>query len=160
MRAPKVMGPVFTLLGCILLGVGVHNIRGAEESKSWPTVEGEITTAEVLDKRKPGERHSTYKARIEYQYSVEGVAHSGDRVSFAGDVSSSNRGAASELTARYREGSKVAIYYDPEDPSDSVLEPGMTAMVYLFPAIGGLFLVIGVGILIFLLLSRSSSKEL
>ena len=49
---------------------------------------------------------------------------------------------------------------DPEDPSDSVLEPGMTAMVYLFPAIGGLFLVIGVGILIFLLLSRSSSKEL
>ena len=154
----KLAGPIFTLLGGGFLIIGVYNIRSASESESWPTAEGVVVSSIVSESRDPGERHSTYGAEVRYEYTVEGVTQEGDRVRFGGNVSSSNPSGARETVERYREGSAIAVFYDPEDPARSVLEPGMSGAVFLFPGIGGLFFVIGV-VILFLLL-RSNPKDL
>ena len=155
----KIGAPIFTLVGGICLSAGIYSINRATESESWPMVEGEVIATDIVRSRSNDGGGTTYRAKIEYQYAIDGVTHYGNRVSYAGRVSSSNRGAAMEITARYRKGSKVAVYYDPEDHEECVLEPGMTAMVFLMPAIGGIFLVIGLALIFSLLKGRSKDLE-
>ena len=121
--------------------------------------EGKVVQTDVI--RKSAEDHAgwTYRAKVEYQYTVEGTTYEGDRVSFAGRVSTNNEADALEVIATYREGSKVAVYYDPADPEEAVLEPGLTGMVFLFPVIGGVFLVIGLGLLFALLMGKRKDLE-
>ena len=81
-----------------------------------------------------------FSAGISYTYTVDEMLLEGTRVTF-GDFSSSDRTHALELLPRYGIGQNVAVYFDPEQPTASVLERTMGAN-WLFIFIPALFIII------------------
>ena len=62
-----------------------------------------------------------------YEYAVGGVSYSSSNISFTADQDSvSGCGFAREALKSYPPGKAVSVYYDPQNPKDSVLIPGGT----------------------------------
>lgn len=129
--------PTWKLAGMTLLGVALivalpvalwfalSQISNAKASTSWPTVNARITKSEVEERRgRRGRR--TYHANIEYAYSVDGKSYTSDRISYGGTGED-----AEETVARFALGSTHEARYDPANPSESVLVPGVTIFTYL-----------------------------
>jgi hypothetical protein len=92
-----------------------RNIKWAEASPSWPTVNGVVTES----KRR---RVLFWKqARVAYSYSVANVAYIAKRVAFAAPVSKEE---IDTVLNRYPVGQAVTVHYLPENPAQAVLEPG------------------------------------
>jgi len=85
---------------------------------------------------------TTYKANITYNYKVEGIDYTGDKVNF-GDYSSSNSSHASAVLSRYPPGKAVKVYYSPKQPKLAVLETGSTWSTYFLFAFGTVFTIAG-----------------
>ena len=94
----------------------------------------------------------SYAPSVTYQYKVNRIRYNGDRISF-GDHAGGSSSLAKSLVHRYRAGREVHVYYDPDRPDRSVLEPGQTLGTLLPLAFGGLFLVVG-----FLLVFTSTKR--
>jgi hypothetical protein len=160
----KIAGPMFTLMGIGLFSVGILNIVKGSASNDWPTTRGEVLTSEVQSRLETSDSSSgsgsrrrrktttttVYWAEMKYSYVVEGVSFEGARVDYGMESRSSKRTRADEIVALYPVGEEVLVYYDPSDPSEAVLEPGVGADAFLFPLIGVLFTLIGLVMLFFL----------
>jgi hypothetical protein len=93
-------------------------------SISWPSVTGTITRTGVESHWKiwGGDTITRiHKPSVEYEYSVGGIRHRGNRVGFL-ETSTSSRRRAEQKAARYTVGSEVAVFYDPAAPSEACLE--------------------------------------
>ncbi|MEX0653016.1 MAG: DUF3592 domain-containing protein [Phycisphaeraceae bacterium] len=103
---------------------------GQWEARKYLTTTGIVTGSEV--QRQPGERGAQYQARIEFEYEVAGVQWSNDRYGFS-PMWSTNRRAAKAVVDRYPAGSSVTVFYDGNDPGQSVLEvsPSGSELVWL-----------------------------
>ena len=64
---------------------------------------------------------------VRYEYSVNGVSHQGSNLRFPNINFHSSPNTAYGFVKRYRPGSPVDVFYDPEDPELSVLKPGIPA---------------------------------
>ena len=102
----------FLAVGVTLLVYDAKQVRMLTRSLEWPQVQGKVRSAKVFQHK--GEGGGSY-AEFKYTYEVDGVGYESDRVHF-GDV------AASDMVLKYRIGHDVSVYYDPDDPSISVLE--------------------------------------
>lgn len=84
-------------------------------TSTWVSTEGEITESELVQ----GYFGHNDRVAVDYRYVVSGSEHTGDRIShtivFGGFFNTA-------FLARYPEGARVAVYYDPDEPSRSVLE--------------------------------------
>lgn len=156
----------FTLLGLIAMLFGLQGIYKAHASKSWPSTTGQVTVSKLEKRYKDGhmqeqerqfsserrrreiDRNTTFMAKIHYSYSVNSQDYEGQRVSFGG-VSTNNPKDAQRVLKRYPRGKEVKVYYHPQNPKDSLLEPGITGSAFFLPGLGGLFM--GVGLFIGLL---------
>ncbi|BAX79631.1 DUF3592 domain-containing protein [Labilibaculum antarcticum] len=116
-------------------------IAEAEASKSWPTVEGIVTSADINTHISDGTK--MYASDINYTYTVEGKIYFGNRISTV-DGSSSSASDAKKDMQKYSEGSMVMVYYDPELPDASLLEPGSSFFTYMITYGPLLFCFIGV----------------
>ncbi len=137
-----------SLFLCVGLGLtifGVLNIKTAKESESWPSEQGVILSSKISVNS--GSDSTTYGADVTYRYKVKGNTYENDKVT-ASEVSTSNRGRAKKIVKRYRVGKKVAVYYDPDDPEESVLETGLTGASWFLPGMGLAFFIIPLIILI------------
>lgn len=129
----------------LLLSNGYTYYR-AEQAKDWEVARGTITKSKVevtgvrRDSRTNKSRRQ-YESVIRYDYHVDGKRHSGDRVSFSiwNSVSTVRLGfshaATSRSTEKYPEGTIVDVFYDPDDPSASVLERDCPMFVFWSTAI-------------------------
>jgi hypothetical protein len=90
----------------------------------WATTEGRVVESRVEARNPPNaDRPSIrYGARVVYEYAVAGKAYRAERVSFDGTLWRPTREAAEADRARYAEGAKVSVFYDPERPQSAVLE--------------------------------------
>jgi hypothetical protein len=132
-------------LGAVLMIVIGRNILQGRRSLGWPTAPGTILytgleTHESTDE--DGDTSITYGASINYRYTVSGQDYEGARRSFS-DVRTSSRRRAEQILARYPQGAAVDIYYDPGDPTSSVLEAGVGMSAYVFAALGAVMILIG-----------------
>ncbi len=108
------------LLGLGIAGSAVLDFQDGREALSWPTAAGTVYKSEVR-KNEKAHRGKKYRAFIRYRYEVDGTAHAGKKVRF-GPVVTSAREA--EATAReFPVDAAVTVYYNPDDPSDAVLDP-------------------------------------
>jgi len=139
---------LFLMVGLILLAIGARQLYQGEQSKSWPTVQGKIALAELgkrVDRDSDNSTVSTtYSADISYDYIVDDVAYVNGDVQF-GAVSSSDPSSARRLLQRYPVGKVVTVYYNPAQPQQAVLEPGIAGVTWILPGIGLLFAVVGTG---------------
>lgn len=126
--------------GAVLFFWGIPTIQNAFASKSWPSVQGVITTSQfITDTDSDG---TTYKADIGYEYVVDGQTQNGSKVGF-GDYGSSNASHARSIVNKYPPGEKVSVYYNPNQLETAVLEPGVGLGSFLTGGIGLLFFVLG-----------------
>ncbi|MBN1120785.1 MAG: DUF3592 domain-containing protein [Anaerolineae bacterium] len=125
--------------GVTSLGIGIFNLQSARGSTSWPTVEGTIKESEVFEYYTDT---AMYQALVSYSYVVDNTRYTGMTVGY--EVGgSSNPAPQREIVERYPVGSKVTVYYDPNDPQIAVLEPGAKGSIWGPVIRGTLLLFIG-----------------
>jgi len=96
----------------------VHEYR----STGWPTTQGVVTQREVHHGHWRGT--DIHSPRIEYRYSVRSRTLTGNRTLF--HIHAGLEVAAENALAPYPQvGGAVIVYYDPDDPADAVLRPGL-----------------------------------
>jgi hypothetical protein len=115
-------------------------LQDARASATWPTAAGVVTSSEV-DHSTDAEGGDSYSPEVDYQYQVDGQTITNNQIKF-GENSYSSRRKAEEIAANYPLGQQVTVYYEPERPTNAVLEPGVSAGSYIVISIGALFLLI------------------
>jgi len=133
---------VFVLAGGATLFLwGIPTIQKAYASQSWPSVQGTITVSNLVTNTDSD--GTTYKADIGYNYIASEQTQSGTNVTF-GAYSSSNASEMRSIVNRYPLGTSVKVYVDPKDPTNSVLEPGVSLGSFLAAGVGLLFFILGI----------------
>jgi hypothetical protein len=142
----KVIGVIvfFIALGAIT-GAAFFYIEGKSTVK-WPSVEGMVIKSDTRIQKEPGKSSTpTTIADVWYAYSVDGVQYQNDTISHAQYGSSSATHAVREAH-KYPEGSRLVVYYNPENPNDSILEHKMPwIFIGLFAGLGILCFFIAIG---------------
>jgi hypothetical protein len=131
-------------------------------ARNWPTVSGRILEADVdvvTKSRNVEDRlifQTSYRPRITYSYSVGNQAYTGSTFDCTADEGDTQIKTRSQVS-KYCPGEVATIAYDPEDPTNSVLDrtikpteiAGSAVSIYL-GFLGAIFLTaMGVRILAF-----------
>ncbi len=143
---------LFTLVGGVVAYLGVGDLFAAKASQDWPTVRGVIISSSVerQDDRGSSDRDSTtYHAQIIYEFWVDEMKFTGDRVAF-GEFGSSDPAHARRIVSRYPNGESVAVYYSEADPTECLLEPGIKAQAWFLPGVGLLFFIVGIFLVVYI----------
>lgn len=133
------------LIGAVGLFLSGRDLLRGRSSASWPTTQGEVVFAQIeshMSTDSDGDSSMTYGAKIVYNYQVGGQQFTGDRHRFS-QASTSSARRAQETVNRYPVGSMVTVYYDPNNPQLSVLEPGTGAGGIIVPVITLAMLIFG-----------------
>ncbi len=110
-----------------LLKRSLPGLRDAQASRSWPSVPGTVTIVSsraewVNVKRK---NLSYFRPWVQSTYTVNGQALVCERFAFNDHlISTGTKKDAEDRIKSYQVGQTVQVYYDPNDPQKSVLEPG------------------------------------
>ncbi|MBD2199943.1 MULTISPECIES: DUF3592 domain-containing protein [Calothrix] len=131
----------FILVGGLVLWIGGQNLYNGKSSETWPQVSGQIMESSVTSSKGSGSQR-TYRAAVRYRFRVKDKAYIGDRITYKGNDSGGSS-VAEALVKRYPQGKLVTVYYKPDNPSQSVLEPGLTLDAFWVPGIGFLFFGVG-----------------
>jgi hypothetical protein len=96
------------------------------ESKKWETTNGKILTSDVSKMRDTNEGDSIlYKPEICYSYNVFSEKYISNRIRILFNYYSSSSLRSFKLTNKYPKDSNVVVFYNPNKPSEAVLEPGL-----------------------------------
>ena len=132
---------VIGIVGAALtIFLGVPMALNALVSKSWPAADGIVTVSEFTSNR-DDDGSVTYGASIAYDYNFNDIPLTGSNVHF-GQYSSGDPSYGRSIVQKYPVGMQVRVYYDPDDPSTSVLEPGAGWSSFMVGGIGALFALI------------------
>jgi len=128
-------------------------------SQHWPETTSEITNGEVVERKKlkhAGTPNSitTYAAKIHYQYEVAGEQYQQNQI-VAVDHNTDTE-VQQLIQSKYATGKKLKVYYNSEDPKQSMLEPGLSTGNILT----GLFLLFGIGAMAFSLYRNARNRKL
>lgn len=148
---------IFVIIGGVVVLIGLNSLVYANQSDTWPFIEGVIVDSE-MEYHRSNEGGGTYHARVLYDYRVGGELFTGDRVAY-GDYGSSDASHARSIVNRYPKGQAVYVYYDPSEPKESVLETGVKAQAFFLPVFGLVFLIAGLFMVVYLPKSLPSSSE-
>jgi hypothetical protein len=140
----RVLGAVVLLTTVILFLYSAHEVYYACASRSWPQTRGTIVdkTETATKQVVPNLRGRGYRTRVsfhqhvQYDYLVDGHNYRGTRIAYWDHGYSERVG----LEPLYGE---VPVFYDPQEPSRSVLIPGLRRS--LFPSLVLVALGLGVG---------------
>jgi hypothetical protein len=152
-----ILPSIFILIGAAVLWFGVAEFLKAKEAASWKSVDGVILQSEVKsDIRETRENNRTRKyrvfwAEVKFQYQVDGKEQIGNRIRF-GEFESDSPESAELDVEKFPIGKSVAVFFNPENPSESVLETEIQGGVFLLIGLGALF--IGAGAAAFIWLNR------
>ena len=119
----------------LLLGfIGVRsNAKGAD---AWPVANGEVISSTVEKYEQRNNRRTTvyYAPLVEYVYKVNGLEYHSKQIRLA-ITTSGSQSAAEKTAARYPQGAKVEVHYDPANPENAALEnTGNTSYILLAAA--------------------------
>lgn len=145
----RLMPGILFLLGVLALWIGIDNVVKGVASQGWPSTSGVVTSASIdttyssNSSSTSAPSTATYHPIITYDYSVNAISHSGYTVSFGG-YSTTDQKEAETYLQNYPEGQKVAVFYNPGDHGESVLEPGLHDYPWIFLIPGVLFVLTGI----------------
>ena len=134
---------VHGIIGSFVLMVGIlqfcwciRDSVAAVQASGWPTAVGTVSHSEVYEDR--GGRGVAYVPKVTYNFDVRGRNFTGSRVYFneGGEIESSARRVISSLPV----GAHVSVHYNPAQPADSVLYPGLrwTSFAWLGLSVAGI----------------------
>jgi hypothetical protein len=110
------------LAGFAFVVAGMYKTYLGFSSLSWPKIEGEVRWP------KP--------SKWEYVYLIDGVLYTGSNEDFGNAKPKSLNHKLLRAKKLYPEGRKIAVYYSPNNPSLSVLQPGIGNRIWLWYLLG------------------------
>ena len=130
---------VCATLGLWAVAYALLTVRRGLRTGPWLAVPGRIvegrTQAGPRVRSLWISRQRSYNLAIVYSYEVAGRTWQGARIKF-GESGAGSYGDVQLVQERYGPGTRVTVYYDPEDPSQAVLERGVSANVWFGLAVG------------------------
>ena len=109
---------VFLILNVVFLGIIFFMRRKMAAVSQWPSTMGTVNSS-YLDRRHSSDSGSTDYPVVEYSYQVSGQAYQGRKIAPGPEVGGTGAG---KVVARYPAGAQVMVFYNPQSPSDAVLE--------------------------------------
>jgi hypothetical protein len=105
-------------------------ILSARESVTWPTAEATVNSSSIETSRR-GRRikYDFYTPSVNYSFQVDGTTHSGTRIAWDG-LGSEERSEVEASMRQYAPGTTHTVHYDPDNPSNCVLDPNHGFGVY------------------------------
>ena len=113
-----IIGFVFLILNVVFLAVLFFTRRRMAAVRQWPSTMGTVNTS-YLERRSSSEGGYTNYPVVHYFYQVSGQAHQGTKIAPGMEVGGTGAG---KVVARYPAGAQVMVFYNPQNPSDAVLE--------------------------------------
>jgi hypothetical protein len=145
--AERVIITLITLFVCFWLavvasGIGLQVLSAIRQhrARQFPTTVGRVTLSSVekewvqpKDKTKPPRAY--YRPEVQYQYELDGKVYRGSRSRYDDrKQSDSDPELAARRAAAHPKGSEVTVFYNPRDPEDALLEPGLAPRdLFFFP---------------------------
>lgn len=115
----------------IFVYVLVRGLHRAWRTYFWIETEGVINEAKLLNlglvstSGASGANILKYGASIQYEYQVNGETFQSKRVSFFEMLTSTSKRKINKILSRYSVETPIKVYYNPEEPSEAVLEQGL-----------------------------------
>lgn len=137
-------------LAFLLVGTGTAvffllKIKKAMASRAWPSVSGELESSGLrkvvyngVDGDSISDQASALVVDFRYRYTVNGDSFVGSRVTFSDSVNKATS-SLKRLQSRYQGKEAISVYYNPENPAESVLLPGATFYNFTPLITSGLF---------------------
>jgi hypothetical protein len=121
----------FVLVGVPGVFVILHKLRNAQSESSWIRIPGVVLESCIRNSSEG------YVPTIRYEYNFEGDRLENDMFKSV-LISSSSRIPSERVISRYPVGANVTVYVNPQNPTDSVLEP-MDSEVPYYVGVAGFF---------------------
>jgi hypothetical protein len=161
----KLLGvALFALVWCGITGVFVGFvvygfIKQADAAGRFRATLGTVTASEVVVDPGDSDSGPTYAPRITYRYTVDDRNYTSSRYAY-GMVSHSGHKNVQRLVADHPPGKAVTVYYDPRRPGESVLDLAVPAQNWLLVLFLQPFVLVGLGMLGYLLTLPGSHRRL
>lgn len=115
------------ILICAIGYLFFHGYQTKKSSVSWPDCEGLVLESHVVEVRET-DNHTQFSStyftlKVRYRYEVAQQMYHGNRIKVF-EPRYGSEAQAKQMLERFEEGDTVKVYYDPLQPSSSVLIPG------------------------------------
>lgn len=114
----SIIGCTFLLMNGIFLGIILSTQRKMKAVQSWSSTMGTVRNS-YLERRRSSKGGSVSYPVVQYSYEVGGQAYHGSKLAPGMAVGGTGAG---KVVERYPAGAQVMVFYDPQNPSDAVLE--------------------------------------
>ena len=112
-----IIGCVFVILNVIFLAIIIFTQRKMAAVQGWSSAMGTVL-ASYLERRSSSDGSTNYPV-VQYSYQVGGQMYQGAKIAPGMEVGGTGAGKG---VKRYPQGAQVMVFYDPNNPSDAVLE--------------------------------------
>ncbi len=126
---------LFVFIGLVILWYGDTSYRQSQASLSWTPVMGKVITSKVIVQE--DEDTDCYIDDIKYSYVVENKEYRNTNVAIGSG--SCDESEANDSVKKYPAQSEVEVFYDPNQPESSTLEPGVNNISLIIAIIGGIW---------------------
>ena len=126
------LATVLACLGWAVLLFGAWQIYRGIASTSWPAADGRV----VYSHARTG---SAYETMLWYEYFIDQRRYLASNYRNGGNASPF-RSVAENAAKRYPEGRAVKVYYNPANPAEALLEPGVWWGNFVAPIVGAILL--------------------
>src|SRR5215216_1300350 len=108
---------VLLLLNAIFLGVIFFMRRRMATVSQWPSTMGTVMMSRI-EQRSTSDGYTDYPV-VQYSYQVSGQPYQGTKLAPGPEVGGTG---ARKVVGRYPAGAQVMVFYNPQNPSEAVLE--------------------------------------
>jgi hypothetical protein len=113
-----IIGFVLFILNAIFLTILFFMRRKMAAVSQWPSTMGTVMLSRI-EQRSSSEGGFTDYPVVQYSYQIGGQAYQGYKLAPGPEVGGTGAG---KVVARYPAGAQVMVFYNPQNPSEAVLE--------------------------------------
>jgi hypothetical protein len=111
------IGCALLILNAVFLGILFFTRRKMATVSKWPSTMGSVVMSRI-DRRSSSDGTTDYPV-VHYSYQVNGQPYQGSKIAPGMEVGGTGAG---KVVARYPSGAQVMVFYNPQNPSEAVLE--------------------------------------
>ena len=109
----------FLVLNVVFLGIIFFMRRRMAAVSRWPSTMGTVNTSYLERRHSSSDSGSTNYPVVQYSYQVSGQAYQSTKLAPGPEIGGTGAG---KVVSRYPAGAQVMVFYNPQNPSDAVLE--------------------------------------
>jgi hypothetical protein len=116
-------------ISAVTLGLKYDELKRANASKEWPTVKAAVTNSIIVDTGRKVKGQNVYQPEITLSYSVDGQEFTvKQRPSAANGLHEGPKQWARQVALQYKPDTAVRLYYNPQRPKQTTMQPGRTTV--------------------------------